>query len=70
MIEESILSSINPSTPIILASGSESRRIMLEDAGIKFEVITSEVDEDIIKKEYSALPFTQQVIKLSCSKSL
>jgi len=50
LIEESVLSSINPSTPIILASGSESRRIMLEDAGIKFKVITSEVDEDIIKK--------------------
>jgi|TARA_B100000768_G_C11230915_1_gene355020 septum formation protein len=69
MIEESVLSSINPSTPIILASGSESRRIMLEDAGIKFKVITSEVDEDIIKKEYSALPFTQQVIKLAAAKA-
>ena len=46
MSDGSILSSINPATPIILASGSESRKIMLEDAGIKFKTITSEVDED------------------------
>ena len=28
--------SIYPNTPIILASGSQSRRVMLEDAGISF----------------------------------
>ena len=53
MNEESILSSINPKIPIILASGSESRKVMLEDAGINFKVITSEVNEDILKDEYA-----------------
>ena len=69
MNEESILSSINPKVPIILASGSESRKIMLEDAGINFEVVTSEVDEDIIKNKFSALPFSEQVIKLASAKA-
>ena len=43
-----LLSSINPSVPIILASGSESRRVMLEDAGLDFKVSTSDVNEDIL----------------------
>ena len=47
MGQDSILHSINPSTPLILASGSQSRKIMLEDAGINFDIITSDVDEDI-----------------------
>ncbi len=70
MSEESILSSINPNIPIILASGSESRKVMLEDAGISFKVITSDVDEDIIKKQISQLSFENQVIKLASSKAL
>jgi septum formation protein len=37
------------SEPIILASGSATRRDMLVSAGIAFEVITSEVDEAAIK---------------------
>ncbi len=35
--------------PIILASGSATRRDMLAAAGIAFEVITSDVDESAIK---------------------
>ena len=42
-------SSINPLVPIILASGSESRRAMLEDAGLDFNVFSSDVDEGILK---------------------
>ena len=70
MIKESILSSINPTIPIILASGSESRKVMLEDAGIKFDVITSHVDEDILKQEISSQSFEKQVIALASAKAL
>ena len=34
---------------IILASGSESRKIMLKDAGLSFDVQVSDVDEDALK---------------------
>ena len=62
-------SSIKPSAPIILASGSESRRIMLEDAGLDFKVISSEVDEDILKQEMTGMPFEEQVVKLAMAKA-
>ena len=64
-----LLSSIKPSAPIILASGSESRRIMLEDAGLDFKVISSEVDEDILKQEMTGMPFEEQVVKLAMAKA-
>ena len=62
-------SSIKPSEPIILASGSESRRIMLEDAGLDFKVISSEVDEDILKQQMIGMPFEEQVVKLAIAKA-
>ena len=62
-------SSIKPSAPIILASGSESRRIMLEDAGLDFNVISSEVDEDILKQQMTGMPFEEQVVKLAMAKA-
>ena len=62
-------SSIKPSAPIILASGSESRRIMLEDAGLDFKVISSEVDENILKQEMTGMPFEEQVVKLAMAKA-
>jgi septum formation protein len=62
-------SSIKPSVPIILASGSESRRIMLEDAGLDFKVISSEVDEDILKQQMTGMPFEEQVVKLAMAKA-
>ena len=61
MNKESILSSINPKIPIILASGSESRKVMLEDAGLNFKVITSEVNEDIIKEELLHLSYPEKL---------
>ena len=64
-----LLSSINPSVPIILASGSESRRVMLEDAGLDFNVFSSDVDEDILKQEMVGLPFEEQVVKLASAKA-
>ncbi|MGB1067426.1 MAG: Maf family protein [Gammaproteobacteria bacterium] len=62
--------SINPNQPIILASGSESRKIMLQDAGLNFEVITSNVDEDLLKNQMKAVPFEEQVIKLAAAKAI
>ena len=62
-------SSIKPSEPIILASGSESRRIMLEDAGLDFKVISSEVNEDILKQQMTGMPFEEQVVKLAMAKA-
>ena len=59
-----LLSSISPSVPIILASGSESRRVMLEDAGLDFKVFSSDVDEDILKQQMVGMPFEKQVVKL------
>ena len=50
-------SSIKPNIPIILASGSDSRKQMLEEAGIIFEVIASSADEDLIKNKIASLPF-------------
>jgi len=61
--------SIYPNTPIILASGSQSRRVMLEDAGIHFNVISSNVDEDLLKKEMDGFPFEVQVVKLAAAKA-
>jgi len=61
--------SIYPNTPIILASGSQSRRVMLEDAGIHFDVISSNVDEDLLKKEMDGFPFEDQVVTLAAAKA-
>jgi len=51
MIRSLEYSSIKPSTPIILASGSQSRKIMLSEAGIEFNVVVSNTDEDLLKKK-------------------
>ena len=48
-------SSIKPKVSIILASGSESRKLMLEEAGIVFDVKVSPTDEDLIKNKISTL---------------
>ena len=64
-----LLSSISPLVPIILASGSESRRIMLEDAGLDFKVSSSSVDEDILKQQMAGMPFEEQVVKLASAKA-
>ena len=69
MSDGSILSSICPAVPIILASGSQSRKTMLADAGIDFKTITSEVDEDALKIKITSLPFEKQVIELAKAKA-
>ena len=62
-------SSIKPKVSIILASGSESRKLMLEEAGIAFGVIISPTDEDIIKDKISSLPYSEQVVHLAKAKA-
>ncbi len=39
---------------VILASGSAARRSMLEAAGVAFRVVPAEVDEDEIRRAYTA----------------
>lgn len=60
---------ILPKEQIILASGSESRKAMLTEAGLDFSIEPSSVDEDIIKKQMKGKPFDQQVIALACAKA-
>ena len=62
-------SSIKPKVPIILASGSESRKLMLEEAGIVFDVKVSPTDEDLIKNKISSLPYSEQVVHLAKAKA-
>ena len=71
MNSEKVLSaSISPKIPLILASGSQRRKQMLEEAGICFEIIKTDTDEDALKKEMHGLPFEQQVIKLASAKAI
>ena len=37
---------------LILASGSRIRRQLLEGVGLEFQVINSNVDEDLIKEDF------------------
>ena len=62
-------SSIKPKTPIILASGSASRKIMLQEAGIPFNVVVSNTDEEEIKQNIISKPFEDQVIYLAKAKA-
>jgi septum formation protein len=41
-------------TPLLLASSSTSRRVMLEAAGVAFSVVAPGVDEDVIRDRLSA----------------
>ena len=58
-----------PGPDLILASGSTIRKQMLIDAGISFDVITSEVDEDIIKSTFIEESFLERVIELAKAKA-
>ena len=60
---------IKPKVSIILASGSESRKQMLEEAGIIFTVEVSTADEESIKEEIASLHFSDQVVHLAKFKA-
>ena len=54
---------------LILASGSRIRRQLLEGVGLQFQVINSNVDEDLLKKELHGRPFKEQVVRLASEKA-
>ena len=54
---------------LILASGSRIRRQLLEGVGLQFEVINSNVDEELLKKELHGRPFREQVVRLAFEKA-
>ena len=54
---------------LILASGSRIRRQLLEEIGLEFQVINSNVDEDLLKKELYGRPFREQVVRLAAEKA-
>ena len=54
---------------IILASGSRIRRQLLEGVGLQFQVINSNVDEDLLKKELHGRSFREQVVRLASQKA-
>ena len=54
---------------LILASGSRIRRQLLEGVGLEFQVINSNVDEDLLKKELHGRPFREQVVRLAAEKA-
>ena len=54
---------------IILASGSRIRRQLREEVGLQFQVINSNVDEDLLKKELHGRSFREQVIRLASEKA-
>jgi len=54
---------------LILASGSRIRRQLLDGVGIEFQVISSNVDEDLLKKELHGRPFREQVLRLASEKA-
>ena len=55
---------------VILASNSSVRKKILEDAGITFEVIASEVDEEELKKSFSNNNFKDYCLALAKAKAL
>ena len=54
---------------LILASSSRIRKQLLEGVGLQFQVINSNVDEDLLKKELHGRPFKEQVIRLASEKA-
>ena len=59
-----------PAHKVILASNSSIRKKILEDAGITFEVIASEVDEEELKKSFSSNNFKDCCLALAKAKAL
>ena len=54
---------------LILASGSRIRRQLLEGVGLEFQVINSNADEDLLKKELHGRSFREQVSRLASEKA-
>ena len=54
---------------LILASGSRIRRQLLEGVGLEFQVVNSNADEDLLKKELHGRSFRAQVSRLASEKA-
>ena len=59
-----------PAHKVILASNSSIRKKILEEAGITFEVIASEVDAEELKKSFSSNNFKDCCLALAKAKAL
>ena len=59
-----------PAHKVILASNSSIRKKILEEAGVTFEVIASEVDEEELKKSFSSNNFKDYCLALAKAKAL
>ena len=59
-----------PEQKVILASNSSIRKKILEDSGITFEVIASEIDEEELKKSFSSNNFKDCCLALAKAKAL
>lgn len=55
--------------PLILASGSASRRAILEGAGVAFEIDPADVDEAAVKAAFSGTP-AELAVRLADDKAL
>jgi len=59
-----------PEHKIILASNSSIRKKILEDSGISFEVVPSEVEEEELKQSLSSNNFREYCLALAKAKAL
>ena len=59
-----------PEYKIILASNSSIRKKILEDSGISFEVVPSEVEEEEVKQSLSSNNFREYCLALAKAKAL
>ena len=59
-----------PEHKIILASNSSIRQKILEDSGISFEVVPSEVEEEELKQSLSGNNFREYCLALAKAKAL
>ena len=56
--------------PLIIASESEIRKKILSDFNLKTSFIASEVDEDLIKKNFKYKSYYDLAVELACAKAL
>ena len=64
------MASIETIQEIILASNSETRKLMLEKTGIQFTQVGASLDEDIVKKNNPELSATELGLILAQGKAL
>lgn len=57
---------------LVLASASPSRRMLMENAGLKFQAVAAQIDERAVEREieHRALGPDELALELACSKAL